>query len=163
MAKLVPQAKIWFAVIAISLGAFLLGLTFWHFGTDPMWALIAFVLVYDPDMRSVWNAGLARLWLTVLGTAIALACVYAFGLHKWLMPLSLALTALICGWLPNPRGAGRIVLVSVALIVGSSLLQPAEGVHIALTRALEVSAGSLLAIAFSSIVARLLPAKPDGM
>jgi uncharacterized membrane protein YgaE (UPF0421/DUF939 family) len=143
---------------AIALGAFLLGFLFWSVNTDPMFAVIAFLLVFDSDMRSAIGDGLTRLWFTVLGTGIALVCIAVFGLHKWLLPVSLVIGALICATFVFARQARRIVLVSVALIVGSSLLEPEQGLQIALTRALEVAVGSLLAIAFSFLVAWFSPA-----
>lgn len=142
-------------VLAVSLGALLLGLTFWSFdNTDPMWAIISFVLVYDPNAQAALRAGLSRLALTVFGSALAMASVFALGLHKWLLPVSLAVTTLVCATFLRSRSGWRIVLVTVALIVGSSLLQPDLGPYIAMTRSIEVTVGSLLAIAFSALVAR---------
>ncbi len=140
---------------AVSLGALLLGVTSWSFNTDPMWAIISFVLVYDPDVQSARKAGLSRLALTVLGSVVAMAAVSTFGLQKWVLPLSLALTALICSTFLRSRAGWRVVLVTVALIVGSSLLQPTIGPYIAVTRSIEVTGGSLLAIVFSTLAARL--------
>lgn len=147
-------------VLAVSLGALLLGLLFWSFQTDPMWAVISFVLVYDSDALATRKAGFSRLALTILGSALAMAAVFFLGLHKWLLPASLALSALVC-WPFLPSRAGwRIVLVTVALIVGSSLLQPGSGPYIAVTRSLEVTCGSLLAIAFSLLGARWTAGRP---
>jgi len=149
------RSQTFYAVLAIPLGAFLLGFIFWNFdNTDPMWSISSFVLVYDPDMRSALGAGLSRLAHTILGTIIAVTAIYSFGLHKWLMPVSLAFAALICGLFLHFRSSWRVVLVTVCLIVGSSLLQPSAGLHIAITRAIEVSAGSILAIVLSWLVAR---------
>lgn len=147
--------------LAVSLGALLLGVTFWSVNTDPMWAIISFVLVYDPDVQAALKAGLSRLSLTILGSVLAMAAVYLFGLQKWLLPLSLALTALICSTFLRSRAGWRVVLVTVALIVGSSLLQPAIGPYIAVTRSIEVMGGSLLAIVFSSLVALLNARKTE--
>lgn len=157
------RSRIFWAVLAIPLGAFLLGVTFWNFrNSDPMWAVVSFVLVYDPDMRAALATGLARLGHTILGTGIALGAIAIFGLHKWLMPLSLGFAALLCGVLLHFRSSWRTLLVTVALVIGSCLLEPAAGLHIALLRSLEVTAGSLLAIAFSLLVARLSgPPKTD--
>jgi uncharacterized membrane protein YccC len=149
-----PRADAFRTVLAVSLGALLLGFTFWSFHTDPMWAVISFVLVYDSDVQATRKAGLSRLALTILGSALAMAAVFALGLHKWLLPASLALAALVCWPFFPSRAAWRIVLVTVALIVGSALLQPSMGSYIAVTRSLEVTCGSLLAIAFSLLGAR---------
>lgn len=148
------RSEVFVTTLTVSLGALLLGVTFWSFDTDPMWAIISFVLVYDPDVQSALKAGLSRLALTVLGSVLAMAAVYAFGLHKWVLPLSLALTALLCSAFLRSRAGWRVVLVTVALIVGSSLLQPTIGPYIAVTRSIEVTGGSLLAIVFSALSAR---------
>lgn len=150
-----PRREALCTTLAVSLGALLLGVTFWSFNTDPMWAIISFVLVYDPDVQSALKAGLSRLALTILGSVLAMGSVYAFGLQKWTLPLSLALTALICSSFIRSRAGWRVVLVTVALIVGSALLQPAMGSYIAVTRSIEVMGGSLLAIVFSALAAKV--------
>ncbi len=145
-----------YMVLAVSLGALISGLIFWSFrSTDPMWAVIAFVLVYDPDLKTAISAGLARLGLTILGSVLALIAVFAFGLHKWLLPVSLAMATLVCALFLQTRASWRLVLVTVTVIVGSSLIQSAEGSAIAIIRSIEVTFGSLLAIAFSWLVARI--------
>ena len=149
------RSEAFFTVLAVSLGALLLGITFWSFdNTDPMWAIISFVLVYDPNAQAALRAGLSRLALTVFGSVLAMGSVFTLGLHKWLLPVSLALAALVCATFLRSRSGWRIVLVTVALIVGSSLLQPDLGPYIAVTRSIEVTAGSLLAIAFSALTSR---------
>lgn len=142
-------------VAAIPAGALLLGLLFWSVReTDPMWAIISFVLVYDTDARSAAAAGWSRLGLTILGSAFAMAAVFGLGLHKWTLPVSLGLSAILCAGFLRSRAGWRIVLVTVALIVGSSLLQPEIAPYIAVTRSIEVACGSTLAIAFSWLAAR---------
>lgn len=142
-------------VLAVALGALLLGVTFWAFdNTDPMWAIISFILVYNPDAQAALRAGLSRLALTAFGSVLAMGSVILLGLHKWLLPVSLAIAAVVCSIFLRSRSGWRIVLVTVALIVGSSLLQPHLGPYIAVTRSLEVTGGSLLAIAFSALTAR---------
>ena len=148
------NAKTLYAALAIPAGTFLLGFIFWHFpNVDPMWSVASFVLVYDPDMRVATSSGLARLGYTLLGTVLALAVIYVFGLHKWVLPLGLSVAALVCGLFLHFRGSWRVVLVTVTLIIGSTLLQPQDGLQIALMRSVEVAAGSLVAIAFSRLVA----------
>jgi uncharacterized membrane protein YccC len=149
-----PRSEALPAVLAVVLGSLLLGVTFWSFETDPMWAIISFVLVYDSDVQAAWKAGTSRLGLTILGSVLAMGLVFALGLHKWLLPAGLAISALVCWTFLKSRVAWRIVLVTVALIIGSSLLQPSAGPYIAVTRSIEVSAGSLLAAAFSLLAAR---------
>ncbi len=143
------------SVAAIFVGALVLGLVFWSVrGTDPMWAIISFVLVYDTDARAAAAAGWSRLGLTILGSVLAMGAVFGFGLHKWTLPVSLAVSAALCAGFLRSRAGWRVVLVTVALIVGSSILQPELGPYIAVTRSIEVACGSALAIAFSWIVSR---------
>jgi uncharacterized membrane protein YccC len=144
-----PRTEALSTILAVALGSLLLGLVFWSFGTDPQWAIISFVLVYDPDLRAAWKAGASRLGLTVLGSCLAMGLIFLFGLPKWLLPVGLALSSLICWAFLSSRAGWRIVLVTVALIIGSSLLQPSSGPFIAVTRSIEVTAGSLLAVVFA--------------
>ncbi len=145
-----PDLRTIYAAVAITTGTFLLGFTFWNSGdTDPMWAVAAFVLVYDPDARTAYGAGISRMLYTLLGCALSVGAIFLFGLHKWLMPAGLGITVFICGYFFAFRGAWRALLVCVALVIGSSLIDPTGDVHIAFTRGVEVAAGSALAILFS--------------
>ena len=143
--------------MAITIGTFALGLMFWHIaGMDPMWAVTSFVLVYDPDMKAAITAGIQRLALTLLGVIISVAMLSIFGLDKWVLPASLALSALICGLILHFRHSWRVVLITVCLVVGSSLIEPStSGSYIGLMRAFEVFVGSFVAILLSWAVARI--------
>lgn len=137
-------------MVAIPLGALVLGLIFWSIrNTDPMWAIVSFVLVYDPEMTRARTTGLARLLHTVLGTALSLGLIYVFGLHKWIMLLGLSIAALFCGFVLRFQGSWRVLLITVTLVIGASLYDAETGVTVALLRAVEVFVGSLLAIVFS--------------
>jgi uncharacterized membrane protein YccC len=145
-----PDLRTIYAAVAITLGTFLLGFTFWHSAnTDPMWAVAAFILVYDPDPRAAYGAGVSRMLYTLLGCVLSIGAIFLFGLHKWLLPVGLGVTVLICGYVFGFRGGWRALMVCVALVIGSSLIDPSGDVHIALTRGIEVAAGSALAILFS--------------
>lgn len=156
MPPVIPS-RILLTTVAVPLGAGLLGLIFWHLrNTDPMWAVVSFVLVYDPDMKKARSAGLSRLAHTVVGTAVALGLIaLAGGPHKWLMPLGLAVGALYCGLVLRFQSTWRVVMITIALVVGAYLFEPATGVHVAFLRAGEVFAGSILAISFSWLAGRV--------
>lgn len=144
--------------MAIPLGAFLLGLVFWNLrGADPMWAIVSFVLVFDPNMRTARLIGLARLIHTAVGTGLALGLIFLLGVHRWLMPLGLGVAVLICGLILKFRGTWRVLLITVALVIGASLYNEATGVSVALLRGAEVFAGSLLGIGFSWVISWLSP------
>jgi uncharacterized membrane protein YccC len=144
-----PDLRTVYAAIAVSVGAFVLGFVFWNHNTDPMWAISAFVLVYDPDTKAAYDSALSRMFFTAFGCVFSVGMICAFGLHKWLMPLALGITVFLCGYFLKFQGAWRALLVCVALVIGSSLLQPTGDIHIAMTRGIEVAAGSLLAVALS--------------
>ena len=121
--------------VALAVGALVLGVTFWSYQTtEPMWAIISFVLVYAPESRRVMAAALSRLLMTILGSLLAVGTVWAFGVHKWTLPVSVGAIALLCGLFRRNRGEQRVVLVTVSLIIGSSLLEATSGPYIALTR-----------------------------
>lgn len=148
--------------LALAVGALVLGVIFWSYqATDPMWAIISFVLVYAPESQRVWKAAFSRLLMTILGSVLAMAAVWGFGVYKWTLPVSVGVVALVCGVLQRSRTEQRVVLVTVALIIGSSLLDATSGPYIALTRSIEVTVGSLLAVLFSWGVSRLLKGKSE--
>jgi len=140
---------------AILVGALAAGVTCWSFGTDPMWAVMAFVLLYDSDKGLVLKAAARRLGLTVFGSVLAMAVIFACGVHKWTLPAALVIGVLVCGVFLPARASWRIVLVTVTLIVGSAILQASLGPYIAVTRSLEVFLGGVLAVGLSLAVARV--------
>ncbi len=100
-----------------------------------MWAVVSFVLVYDPDIRAAISTGLWRLGHTVVGSAVVLGLIYAFGLHRWVMPVSLAIGVLVCGVALRFHPSWKTLLVTIALVAGSALLQPGKGTDVATLRA----------------------------
>lgn len=141
--------------VALVVGALVMGVAFWSLGkTDPMWAIISFVLVYDPEARVLKTACL-RLGGTIAGSALAIGVLAICGVEKWALPAGIAAAAVLCGIFQMPRPVLRVVLVTVALIIGSAILQASLGPYIAVARSIEVTAGSLLAVVFSWGVGRL--------
>jgi len=140
----------WFDVVAVLVGSLALGVGFWSIGRqDPMWAIIAFVLVYEPGEGEVLDAALTRLYWTVAGSVLAVIMLTVGGVQKWVLPASLTLAALLgVLWAPS-LAARRVLLVTVALIVGSTLLQPSADLFIAIMRSLEVTVGCFLAAGVS--------------
>ncbi len=114
-----------------------------------MWGIISFILVYDPDDQIILSTAFKRVVFSVFGSLLALGVLFAFGDHKWALPAGIVLVSFVVSLTLKSRSARRIVLVTAALIIGSSLMNPAIATYIAVTRSVEVFAGSLLAIAFS--------------
>lgn len=145
----------WFDLVAVVAGSLALSVGFWSIGRhDPMWSIIAFVLVYEPGEGAVLKVAVTRMCWTVIGSALAVILLTVGGVQKWIMPAGLAVAALIgMLWAPS-LPARRVLLVTVALIVGSTLIQPSADLYIALTRSIEVVAGSLLAAGISWVSIR---------
>ena len=145
----------WFDVAAVFAGSLVLGLGFWSIGRqDPMWAIIAFVLVYEPGETEVMDAAVTRLYWTVIGSALAVIALTLGGVQKWVLPASLTLSMLIGIFFAPGLAARRVLLVTVALIVGSTLMQPSADLFIAITRSVEVAVGSFLAVGISAASVR---------
>jgi len=145
----------WFDVVAVFAGSLALGLGFWSIGRqDPMWAIIAFVLVYEPGESEVMDAALTRLYWTVIGSVLAVILLTVGGVQKWVLPVGLTLSALMGIFLAPSLMARRVLLVTVALIVGSTLMQASAGTFIAITRSVEVAVGSFLAVGASAVAVR---------
>ncbi|CAN5459530.1 hypothetical protein BH09VER1_BH09VER1_25330 [soil metagenome] len=145
-----PDFRTLYDAVAIALGTLVLGVVFWRLANmDPMWAIVAFILVYDPDPRAAYGSGLARMFHTLLGCSISVGAIFLMGLHWWLLPLTLGVTALGSGYVVQFRGARRTLLVCEALVIGTTLSEPGGEVPLAITRAIEVAGGSTLAVLLS--------------
>jgi len=66
--------------------------------------------------------------------------------------------ALYSGLVLRFQNTWRVVVTTIALVVGAYLFEPATGVHVALLRAGEVFAGSVLAITLSWLAGRVVQA-----
>lgn len=148
--------RICFAALALPLGALLLGLVFWRVhDTNPMWAITSLVLVYDPDQRVALGSGLSRFMHTLAGALLAMAALWIFHPHRWILPVTLAIAILYGGLVLKFQGSWRVVLVTVTLILGRSLLEPGTEYQVVAFRAIEVMIGSALAVSLSLLYAAL--------
>lgn len=131
-------------------GVLLLGLVFWRVGTgNPVWAVTAFVLAYDPDMKTALASGMNRLVQNLVGAVLAVMAILLFDTHRWALPVALAVSVLYCGFVLKFKDGWRALMVTVALIIGSALLEPHTEFQIALMRAVEVATGGFLAVLLS--------------
>ena len=152
-----PNFRTIYDALTIGLGALALGRIFWGWGhTDPMWAIVAFVLVYNPDPREAYGSGLSRMFMTLVGCVIAVVAISLFGLHKWLVPVTLGLTVFGCGYFFQFRGAWRTLLICVIIVIGTTLAHPGGEVGFAITRAIEVASGSALAVLCAGVLEYLI-------
>lgn len=145
----------WFDVVAILAGSLVLTFAFRLLGWEnPMWAIIAFVLVYEPSACEVMDVALTRLYWTLWGCAGAVVILAVGGGRHWVLPLALGLGALAGVFLAPSLLARRMLLVTVAVVVGSTLMSSSSGLFVAVSRGLEVAVGSLVAAGISWISTR---------
>lgn len=127
---------------------------------NPVWAIISFVVVCDPDLRIAWPNFLSRLANTLVGCATGVLCLLIFGLKDWLLPPVLAFTALVCTDIIKMSGSWKLAPATSALVLTSALVGNSNltGLEQALLRTGEVLLGSLVALIISLVLSRFWPA-----
>ncbi len=123
--------------------------------TDSLWAIIALIVVTEPQVHPAWLAVRALFVNTLIGCSVALICLLLIGIHIWLMPVVLSLSAFISalvnrlqqGWKNAPTNS--VIILSAAMTHRSAQLAFDTALH----RAMEVMAGGLTALVVTRIVA----------
>lgn len=123
---------------------------------NPVWAIISFIVVSDPDLGVAWLSFVSRFFNTLIGCTTGVLCLFIFGPKDWLLPPILALTIVICTNLPKTSGSWKIAPATSALIVTSALVEKSSsiGFEQALRRAEEVLLGSLMALFISALLSK---------
>ena len=131
--------------------------------SNPVWAIISFIVVSDRDVHVAWPNFVARFANTVIGCVTGVICLLVFGLKDWLLPPALALTSLVCTSVIRTSGSWKIAPATSALIITSALVGHSSrvGFEQALRRAGEVLCGSLVALIISWVLSRFWPAPAD--
>jgi fusaric acid resistance family protein len=81
----------------ILLGTTLLWFLFRYLGdTNPVWAIISFTVVTDPNIERTQPTFLSRSTDTLIGCVAGIVFVLIFGAVDWMFPIALTLTALVC-------------------------------------------------------------------
>lgn len=126
---------------------------------NPVWAIISFIVVSDPDLRIAWPNFVSRFSNTLIGCTTGVLCLLIFGLKDWLLPPLLACTVLICTNMIKTSGSWKIAPATSALIITSALVENSSliGFEQALRRAGEVLFGSLIALLISAILTKFYP------
>ena len=85
--------------------------------SNPVWAIISFIVVSDRDLRVAWPNFVSRFSNTLIGCSTGVICLFVFGLKEWLLPPVLALTTLVCTSVIRTSGSWKIAPATSALII----------------------------------------------
>lgn len=142
----------------IFLGTLFLWITLRGLGDrNPLWAIISFVVVSDPDLHTAWPNFVSRFLNTLTGCAIGIVTLLIFGPAEWILPFALALTVLVCTNLVKVPGSWRIGPATTAIVLTAALVEKSSwiGFEQSLRRAGEVLFGSLVALILSWITSKM--------
>lgn len=148
----------WQLALRILIGAGIVWVIVHHFlHQDPLWAMISVVIVSEPELDATLVNFRARALHTVIGCAVGLAFLYAFGAENWSILLAMAVSVLIVTNLVSQVVAWRITPVTVAIVMMPSVIHGSRvgGTPVALMRTLEVLLGSAVAVGVSWIFAEI--------
>lgn len=126
---------------------------------NPVWAIISFIVVSDPDLRVAWPSFISRFSNTLIGCTTGVLFLFVFGTNDWILPPVLALTVLVCTNLIKTPGSWKIAPATSALVITSALVEKSSfiGFEQSLRRAGEVLFGSLVALFVSWALSKYLP------
>jgi uncharacterized membrane protein YgaE (UPF0421/DUF939 family) len=140
----------WRYVSDICLGTTLLWFLLRYLGdTNPVWAIISFIVVTDPTIEKAHPNFMARVMNTAIGCLTGVVFVTVFGATEWLLPVSLTATALVASLLRLSNW--RLATATAALVVSSAIIEHSSltGLEQALRRTVEVVLGSVTAVLIS--------------
>jgi hypothetical protein len=107
----------------ICLGTTLLWFLLRYLGdTNPVWAIISFIVVTDPTIEKAHPNFLSRINNTIVGCIAGIAFVMLFGSPEWLLPICLTATALIASLLVKGSSNWKLATATAALIVSSAIV-----------------------------------------
>ena len=113
-----------------------------------VWALISVIVVTDTNRDALHTAIISRIINTAMGCVIALALLYAFGAHAWVLMTAITLSVLVSTSFRNYPSSWKLAPATVILVVLPSMLENTNwrgSMEIALFRTGEVLYGSLIA------------------
>ncbi len=124
---------------------------------NPLWAIISFIVISDPDVHTAWPNFISRFLNTLTGCVIGILTLLIFGPAEWILPFALALTVLVCTNLVKAPGSWRIGPATTAIVLTSALIEKSSwvGFEQSLRRAEEVLLGSLVALILSWITSKM--------
>jgi uncharacterized membrane protein YccC len=120
--------------------------------------VVSVLVVLRPDHAVTRRRGLERLWGTLLGCFLAAALVF---LVRWPWVADGLIFVLMVGFfrLQAAAYAWSLAFFTPAIVLGISLLEPGNW-HWAANRAVDVAAGSLVALVVGSLLGGSLRPQP---
>ncbi|MDE3179494.1 MAG: FUSC family protein [Acidobacteriota bacterium] len=84
---------------------------------NPLWAVVAVVVVSEPQFQGAVTAFKTRMLNTVVGCVVALAFLELFGLSSWSILLAMAASVLAGAYMISAHVVWRIAPVTVGIIM----------------------------------------------
>jgi uncharacterized membrane protein YgaE (UPF0421/DUF939 family) len=90
--------------------------------TNPVWAIISFIVVTDPSIEKAQPNFLSRVTNTLLGCVAGIVIVLVFGSADWMLPIALTITALACTLLIEGQSNWKLATATAALVLTSAIV-----------------------------------------
>jgi uncharacterized membrane protein YccC len=132
-------------------------------GLNPIWAISAMLASSDPHVSVALSHVRSRLINAVLGCVTGLAFLLlggaAGGSTEWMLPLALAVTALLSSYIVRVPVMWRQAPITAALVVASGIEHHSRevSIEIGLRRVGEVLLGCLVGLAVSWLLSKIWP------
>jgi uncharacterized membrane protein YccC len=130
---------------------------------NPVWAVIALIMVTEPQTATAWRAFLDRVVNTVIGCATGLLFLLVAGPEPWLLPPALTVAVLVSTYVVRRPQTWRVGPVTAALVLAAGVAAHSQekGLAVAGQRAGEVLLGSAVALVVSWVGSRVWPLRED--
>jgi hypothetical protein len=128
----------------ICLGTTLLWFLLRYLGdTDPVWAIVSFIVVTDPSIEKAQRNFFSRVTNTLLGCIAGTISVLVFGPADWMLPIALTITALACTLLIEGQSSWKLATATAALVLTSAIVSHSSltAIEEAFRRTREVALG----------------------
>jgi len=119
-----------------------------YIGINPLWAVVSLIVVSEPQIKTAWTSFVARFLNTILGCAIGITLLLAFGLNSGLLAVGVLIATLASIGLTKMQQGWRIGPVTVVLIMSAGVTEKSTygALQLALERTGAVIGGSIIAL-----------------
>ncbi len=125
------------------------------------WVVVSVLMVLRPELATTRRRGVERLAGTLVGCALAAALVFL--VHSVVLTEMLILLLLVGYFRLQPEAYGwSLAFLTPAIVLGVGLLEPGNW-HWATSRALDVAAGTLVALLVAVLLQRAAPPPPSSV
>lgn len=142
--------------LVIVVGAIIGGAKLFHI-PDMTWALISGVVCTELELDQVRTVMIMRILATIVGVILAILILLVFGSGYLSIILGVAITTMFCYFIIPLKNSWKLASATGVLVLIAALQQHSVNLAemVALNRALEVIAGSLVAGVISFTVSKL--------